>query len=154
MFKTIFRGFVYILGLCTLIGMLVSACTACTDEEAVEYVEPDKLEQVGVDEEVPEEYFEEEQQVEEEQEDFIFVEGPTCVPGEFSSYLVGVVKNNTNKDYDYIQITFTLYDVDGNVVGTALANAKNLKAGGTWKFEAMFFEDTASYWELDEIKGW
>lgn len=151
MLKRIFKGFIYFLGICTLICILAAACE---DEETtyVEHTGPNEAVLVVPDEPdseveivVPEEEYE---------EDFVFIEGPTCIPGEFSSNIVGVVKNNTNKDYSYLQITFTLYDIDGNVVGSAFANVNNIKAGGTWKFEAMFFEDNAATWELDEITGW
>ena len=151
MLKRIFKGFIYFLGICTLICILAAACE---DEETtyVEHTGPNEAVLVVPDEPdseveviVPEQEYE---------EDFVFIEGPTCVPGEFSSNIVGVVKNNTDKDYSYLQITFTLYDIDGNVVGSAFANVNNIKAGGTWRFEAMFFEDNAATWELDEITGW
>ena len=151
MLKRIFKGIVYFLGICTLICILAAACE---DEETtyVEHTGPNEAVLVVPDEPdseveivVPEEEYE---------EDFVFIEGPTCIPGEFSSNIVGVVKNNTDKDYSYLQISFTLYDIDGNVVGTAFANVNNIKAGGTWRFEAMFFEDNAATWELDEITGW
>ena len=151
MLKRIFKGFIYFLGICTLICILAAACE---DEETtyVEHTGPNEAVLVVPDEPdseveivVPEEEYE---------EDFVFIEGPTCIPGEFSSNIVGVVKNNTDKDYSYLQISFTLYDIDGNVVGTAFANVNNIKAGGTWRFEAMFFEDNAATWELDEITGW
>ena len=151
MLKRIFKGFIYFLGICTLICILAAACE---DEETtyVEHTGPNEAVLVVPDEPdseveviVPEQEYE---------EDFVFIEGPQCIPGEFSSNIVGVVKNNTNKDYSYLQITFTLYDIDGNVVGSAFANVNNIKAGGTWRFEAMFFEDNAATWELDEITGW
>ena len=152
MLKRLFKGVVYVLGICTLIAIIA---TACEDKEST-YIEETENGAVLV---VPEETDSEveiikPEEVQEYEEDFVFVEGPTCVPGEFSSNIVGVVKNNTNKDYSYLQITFTLYDIDGNVVGSAFANVNNIKAGGTWKFEAMFFEDNAATWELDEITGW
>lgn len=71
----------------------------------------------------------------------------------FASYFVGIVQNNTNKDYSYAQIVFNLYDKDGNLVGTALDNINNIKAGGTWKFKALALEEYST-WELDEITGW
>ena len=151
MLKRIFKGFIYFLGICTLICILAAACE---DEETtrVEHTGPNEAVLVVPDEPdseveivVPEQEYE---------EDFVFIEGPQCIPGEFSSNIVGVVKNNTDKDYSYLQISFTLYDIDGNVVGSAFANVNNIKAGGTWRFEAMFFEDNAATWELDEITGW
>lgn len=51
----------------------------------------------------------------------------------------GILKNNTDKDKSYIQIEFAVKDADGNKLGTALANISDLKAGDTWKFEAMSF---------------
>ena len=74
--------------------------------------------------------------------------------GDFSNNIMGVVQNNSGKDYDYLQITFTIYDAQGNVIDSAFANVNNVKAGGTWRFEAMFFEEEAASWELDEITGW
>ena len=71
----------------------------------------------------------------------------------FSTYISGVVKNNTSKKYSYVQITFALFDKDGNKVGTALANVNSLDAGETWKFEAIALKDFSTY-KLDEITGW
>ena len=64
------------------------------------------------------------------------------------------VEDGTNKTYDYLQISFTLYDANDNVVDTAFTNINNVKPGQTWKFEAMYFEESAVRWELDEITGW
>lgn len=76
----------------------------------------------------------------------------------YSLYFEGIVKNNTNKEMSYASITFNLYDKDGNLLGTAIDNINNLKAGGTWKFKAMSFltsdqtKEVAS-WELEEVSG-
>lgn len=51
--------------------------------------------------------------------------------------ITGKVKNNTNKNYSYVQITFNLYDKDDNLVGTAMDNINNLEANGTWIFNAI-----------------
>lgn len=74
----------------------------------------------------------------------------------FATYFSGVVVNNKNRDLAYAQITFNLYDADGNLVGTALDNVNNLKAGGSWKFKAMALCDNEeiSSWELAEIMGY
>lgn len=83
-----------------------------------------------------------------------FVEGPTLTDGDFGSkYIKGILKNDTDDDKGYIQISFTLYDSDGNNIGTAVTNTNNLKAGGTWKFEAMCLEDNVSSYELDNVTG-
>lgn len=151
MFKRLFKGFIYFLGIVTFLSIL---CAACEDEEAtyIEHTGPNEAVLV-----VPEEPDSEVEVVtpeEEYEEDFIFVEGPEVIFGEFRNDIVGVVKNNTDKEYDYLQISFTLYDAQGNVIDTAFANVNNIKPGGTWKFEAMFFEENVASWELDEITGW
>lgn len=55
----------------------------------------------------------------------------------------------------YIQIEYVLYDADGNQVGTALANTNHLKAGGSWKFEALgtVSPDQVASWERSDVSG-
>ena len=152
MLKRLFKGFIYFLGFVTLIALI---CSACTDDEAndsyIEHKDKNQVELV-----VPDEPDSEVKVVkpEEPTEKFVFIEGPECVMGDFSNNIIGVIQNNSGKDYDYLQITFTIYDAQGNVIDSAFANVNNVKAGGTWRFEAMFFEEEAASWELDEITGW
>jgi uncharacterized protein YdeI (YjbR/CyaY-like superfamily) len=75
---------------------------------------------------------------------------------QIATYLKGIVKNNSGKDCTYVQITFNLYDKDGNQIGTALANVNNLEKDGTWKFKALGMDvdgEIASY-KLAEITGY
>ena len=68
----------------------------------------------------------------------------------------GTLTNNSGKDCSYVQVTYVLSDADGHQVGNAYANAPELKAGGTWKFNASGTvdpEDVASY-ELSEVTGY
>ena len=46
-------------------------------------------------------------------------------------------------------------DADGNQVGTALANTNHLKAGGSWKFEALgtVSPDQVASWERSDVSG-
>ena len=87
---------------------------------------------------------------------FEFVTGPTGEGNEYTYEITGILRNNTDRDYSYIQVTFTLYDRSGNNIGTAWANANNLKSGGTWKFNATAFmdDDEIARFELDDISGW
>lgn len=74
---------------------------------------------------------------------------------EFSVTISGVFTNQTDEDLSYIQLTYTLFDADGAQIGSAYANANNLAAGGSWKFEATGFEplaEVASY-ELADVTG-
>ena len=74
----------------------------------------------------------------------------------FAMYIEGKVQNNKNKDYNYVSITFTTYDADGNTIGTCLDNNSGLQANGTWKFKAICTEnvDEIDHYELKEITGW
>lgn len=74
---------------------------------------------------------------------------------QFALYIKGTLTNNTDNEVSYIQVEYNLYDADGAQVGTALANTSNLKAGGTWKFEAVGTaspDEVASY-ELIDVTG-
>ena len=44
----------------------------------------------------------------------------------FSYYVEGIVTNNKDKNYSYVQIEFICYDANGNNLGTALDNTNNL----------------------------
>lgn len=64
------------------------------------------------------------------------------------------MKNNSDKDKSLVKITFTLFDADGNQVGTAFDLINNFKAGGTWKFNAASFEKDIASYELEDISGY
>lgn len=73
----------------------------------------------------------------------------------YTTYITGTLTNNTDNEVSYIQVEYNLYDADGAQIGTALANTNNLKAGGTWKFEALGTaspDEVASY-ELVDVTG-
>ena len=74
----------------------------------------------------------------------------------FAVYLSGVIKNNSGKDCTYVQVTFNLYDKDGNQIGTALDNINNLEKDGTWKFKAMGMGESGEVdsYKLAEIVGY
>lgn len=85
-------------------------------------------------------------------------EGYTGAPDEYgiAYYIEGYIKNNTDKDYSYVQVEFTTYDSEGNTLGTCLDNNSGLEAQGRWKFKAMCTEEAdkiASY-KLKEITKW
>lgn len=56
-------------------------------------------------------------------------------------YIKGYVKNNTDKEYDYVAIEFTTYDAEGNTLGSCYTNNSGLEANGRWKFEALCLEE-------------
>ena len=71
-------------------------------------------------------------------------------------YIEGYVKNNSDKDYEYVQIEFTAYDSEGNTLGSCYDNTSSLEADGRWKFKASCVDETdkiASY-KVKEITGY
>lgn len=91
----------------------------------------------------------------EEKKDPLTIEGEVSTEYDgFYTYITGIIKNNTDKDKSYVQVTFNLYDSSGNLVDAAVDNITNLAAGGTWKFKAIeLAEDVASY-EFAGIDAW
>lgn len=72
----------------------------------------------------------------------------------FAFYIEGTIRNNTNKEYSYVQVTFNTYDKDGAQLGTALANINNLEANGVWKYKAIAMAENIASYKLAEITGW
>lgn len=54
----------------------------------------------------------------------------------YAGYITGVVKNNTNHAYRYVEVDINIYDESGAQTASPLANTQNLQAGGTWRFKA------------------
>lgn len=87
-----------------------------------------------------------------QQEKFSVIEHSTK-NDEYWTYIIGTIKNNTNKNYSYVQIEINLYDADGNLVDSTFDNVNNLEANGTWKFEAMATNEFTTY-KIKDIIGW
>ena len=68
-------------------------------------------------------------------------------------YVVGTVKNNSNKQYRYVQVEINLYDKSGAQVGSTMSNVNNLEAHGTWKFKAIILEDNAKKFLVKGVTG-
>lgn len=77
----------------------------------------------------------------------------TFINAESGSRIAGTVKNNSQKQYRYVQVQFNLYDKSGAQVGSSLANVNNLEPGGSWKFEAHVFEKRATSAKLKDVTG-
>lgn len=74
----------------------------------------------------------------------------------YSAMITGKLKNNTDSNWDYVSVQYTLYDKDGAQLEAAYDSANKLKAGGTWKFKAYLpidVDDVHSY-ELTEVTYW
>lgn len=75
----------------------------------------------------------------------------------YSAVVKGVVENVSNKNFSYASVEFSIYDAEGNNLGTAIANINNLSKGDTWRFEAhlLSFPSTKpTRYKLVEITAW
>lgn len=67
-------------------------------------------------------------------------------------YVTGQVKNNTDKNYSYVQIEIKMYK-DDTVLGTALDNMNNLGAGETWQFKALISDEECNRYTIEKVSG-
>ena len=73
----------------------------------------------------------------------------------YGTYVEGTIKNNTDKSYSYVQVTFNLFDSEGNQLGTAIDNINNFQPNSTWKYKAVgLTTEKAARCEFVEITGW
>lgn len=70
-------------------------------------------------------------------------------------YVIGGIRNNLDKQYSYVQVTFNLYNKDGAQIGTAMDNINNLEPNGIWKFKAIgIVGEMVDTYKLTDITGW
>lgn len=74
---------------------------------------------------------------------------------DYTTTISGTFTNLTDSQLGYVSVSYNLFDVDGNQLGTAYANTSNLDAGGTWKFEAVGMYDQAKIasYKLADVTG-
>ena len=70
---------------------------------------------------------------------------------QYSRYVVGKLRNNTDRTFNYVQVEINLYDGEGNVVGTTFDNVTNLEPGQTWKFKAVILDDSVKRFKIADI---
>lgn len=73
---------------------------------------------------------------------------------DYSRYVVGIVKNNTDRNYGYVQVEINLYDNSGAQVGSTMSNTNNLEPNSTWKFKAPILEETATRFKVKKVTGY
>lgn len=62
----------------------------------------------------------------------------------YTCEITGILKNNTSLSYSYVNIEFSVYDEDGNNLGTALDSVNNIGSGETWSFSATLLDFPSS----------
>jgi uncharacterized protein YhdP len=61
------------------------------------------------------------------------------IKDEYSLKIKGRYYNGSGRSWDYIQISFDVFDFQGNKCGTAFGNLNRLDSGQTWSFTAQYF---------------
>ena len=76
--------------------------------------------------------------------------------GYYTYLFEGILKNVSGQTLDYAQVSFVIYDMAGNNIGTAFDNVNYIDADGTWKFKAMYFgeESKIKYDSEPKITSW
>lgn len=80
-----------------------------------------------------------------------WVQMPTTATIDGLPCITGVVKNVSTSSYTAL-ISFTLYDAQGNQVGTASDVVNSVKPGNTWKFAADIDESNVVRYEFRSIR--
>ncbi|MDL0140450.1 FxLYD domain-containing protein, partial [Halobacterium salinarum] len=64
-----------------------------------------------------------------------------------SLYIRGTAENFSDTDYEYVQLSFGVYDETDAKIADALANTSGLTSGQRWRFEALAAsaENVSSY---------
>lgn len=71
---------------------------------------------------------------------------------DFLVYATGHVRNNTDRNYGYVQIQINELDQSGAIVGSTMANMNNLGPGETWSFKAPLTSDGVKF-RVKDITG-
>lgn len=72
-----------------------------------------------------------------------------------SYYIEGYLKNNKYREYGFTNITYTIYDQHGNILGEAIATISKIEKRGIWKFKAVYSENDAkeaSNFKLSDVQ--
>lgn len=72
--------------------------------------------------------------------------------GEYSSYIQGRVKNNSDYIYDYVYVYFNEYDKSGDLIGNSASSVNCLKPGESWKFSC-YMDEKADTYTLIKVTG-
>ena len=95
------------------------------------------------------------QQAAPEPEPFTISDETLNTENPYSATITGTLTNNTGSEKSYVSVEYVIYDADGVQIGNAYANTTNLKAGGTWRFEAGTLKapEEIGSWERVEVTG-
>ena len=70
----------------------------------------------------------------------------------FFQYIVGKIRNNTDRAYRYVQVDIKFYE-DDTLLGNSFTNVTGLGPGEIWEFKAPSFYQNANRYVIDNITG-
>lgn len=70
------------------------------------------------------------------------------------NYIIGRIENPTDKDIEFVSVSFEIYDSEGNQIEETSDSINKLKSGKTWKFKASVLSEEAARFELNDITNW
>ena len=75
---------------------------------------------------------------------------------EYDATITGKIKNISGNDYSFVEVEFSVYDSDGNNIGTADAFISSLGDGEVWSFEAtlLWVSSRPVSFKLADITCW
>lgn len=68
-------------------------------------------------------------------------------------WIVGTVKNQSGRNYSFVQVEINLYDRSGVLLESTLDNVSNLAAGGSWRFKAPVLKRGADRFSVVRVQG-
>jgi len=69
-----------------------------------------------------------------------------------TQWLTGMVVNNTQNSYRYVEISYNLFDSSGGQIGTAAIHTSGLAAHGRWMFKTAI-DDKCADFKLVKLEG-
>ena len=67
--------------------------------------------------------------------------------------ICAIIRNNSDKDYKFVQVQINLLDDSDNLVGNSTATINNLDRKQNWKFRAVVLDECATVFQIKDIIG-
>ncbi len=72
---------------------------------------------------------------------------------EFSWVVEVLMENNTERDFDYIEIEYAMFDAEGVKIGSSFTNITDIKAGESFRMELDLYEEGVASYEVTKISS-
>lgn len=69
-------------------------------------------------------------------------------------YVYGKIRNNTNRQYGYVQVSANFYDKSGELIRSDFTNVNDLEPGKIWKFKIWLWGEKVATYKITGVSGW